>query len=257
MLKELLRGGKRQIDAAMGAAVYIDLTAEGTAPGGIMEANAEVERHPIADGGRVIISPQNGVLLFEINAVGPGGSEVSVSHLPGDAVCLQDHFAFFISPDMLAVQVDLYIGVAVIFFTDPGSSLHKDRIERAALAGKIFLEQGSDGFFFIEKPAVVSAADQDLISGISRKVPIHTEGIVALCQRGDIFHDRILIYCDLAVFVSQPAAAHGSIEHFFCIGQRHGYDGVRIAVERLCLLHQGGIGETDIAVCIAACFLET
>ena len=97
----------------MGAAVEIDIPAEAASPGGIVEAVASVEGHPVVYIAAVILTHQVGVGILGINAVNTGGGVHAGAHLAGHQIRGYQPLTVFVVPQMLGGEIDFNIIAAV------------------------------------------------------------------------------------------------------------------------------------------------
>lgn len=109
-LEERLRVLRWQVDAAVAAALQVDVSAEAGAPVCVMETDVAVKRHPVGDrrfiarlsGLRIDASAENTVplLVLEREDTGRSGA-VRICRGTGDALAVPDAVAILIEVDML------------------------------------------------------------------------------------------------------------------------------------------------------------
>ena len=106
-------GLQRQVYTSVRTVVQVDIAAEGTAPGGIVQAIAVMEGHPVIDKATVVFTNQISVGFLGIDAVNAGRSAVFGNHFTGDQGSGNQQFAVFVEPQMLGTEVDFNVGTAV------------------------------------------------------------------------------------------------------------------------------------------------
>ena len=102
----------------MRAVVQVDIAAEGTSPGGVMQTVAPVERHPVVDEGPVVFTGQIAAGFLAIDAENTVGGVHILSDLTGDKIGGYDALAVFIEPQVLLGQIDLNVCTAIGHVSD-------------------------------------------------------------------------------------------------------------------------------------------
>src|SRR5699024_12116012 len=103
-------GGLRGIDAAVGAVGDIFIAAIDGAPGGVVEAVAQVEAYPVLDEDIVVRAGEPGVGGVGLDLIVAGGGIVDALEA-GNHIGMNQDLAVLIVGHLLGLEIHLHVGV--------------------------------------------------------------------------------------------------------------------------------------------------